>query len=106
MVDKDTYAGRRITMAHKQGEVVHAPIPRRRRERTFLEKVADTFVALVVGWCFILGAGVTYYAVARVISETLGLHFWDVVIMGLVMVFILTLWIVLPVRPLKNKREG
>lgn len=96
-LSKDTNVGKRpmrtrqgpskVTYSRKRGAVRH----KRLKDEGFFQKAKDWLVILMVGWCFILGLGVTYYYAVRWIAEVMDFHFWDITITGFVVLFVLML---------------
>lgn len=96
-LSRDTEAGKKpmrtkqgpngTPYSRKRGTVRH----RRMKDEGFFQKAKDYIVLLGVAWFFLLGLGVTYYYAVRWIAEVMDLHFWDITITGLVMIFVLTL---------------
>lgn len=97
VIDNDTRVGKR-PMRKSAGTPKPTPLQRRElrekakeKRRKVRQDIGDILVAIIVGWCFLLGAGVTYYYAVLWIAETLDLHFWDITITGIVMIFVLVL---------------
>ena len=96
-LSKDTNVGKRpmrtkqgpskVTYSRKRGAVRH----KRLKDEGFFQKAKDYIVLLGVAWFFLLGVGVSYFYAVRWVSEVMDLHFWDIMIVGLLVMFVLAL---------------